>query len=72
MVGGCRRLGGPQPYAAVNVSEIPDSPPGSPRSQKARVIYDYDAKDSTELTLFANEVILNIKWKQITIKKNIK
>lgn len=49
-------MGGPSPYTPVNTAEMPDSPPGSPKTQKARVLYDYDAKDSTELSLFSDEV----------------
>ncbi|XP_077286986.1 SH3 domain containing GRB2 like, endophilin-B isoform X2 [Arctopsyche grandis] len=50
-------LGGPSPYTPVNTNEAMDSPPSSPQSQKARILFDYDAKDSTELSLIADEIV---------------
>lgn len=59
-------MGGPSPYTAVSATDTMDSPPGSPSSMKARVLFDYDAKDSTELSLIIDEVIqLNFDFKNL-------
>ena len=51
---------GTTPYPALTIQ----SPDGSDLSkngqQRARVLYDYDAKDATELSLMADEVRMYI------------
>lgn len=57
---------GTQPSAPVDVNDITGSDPSLPitGTRKARVLYDYDASDTTELSVLADEVIY---WLWLTI-----